>query len=154
MVYLNGFLDYQIQRWSEKFLHLPSPRAKMWQQDLSHMASLERFVPKGRVKMLPLQWQLKPSANNPVTEQFLVLLTARYILGKKNILLDHPSHLNQVLPTEWSLLPKVFSVIWVKYGHPHINLFHHEGEHKTTIVHVSHSRSYVLEERRFLTQLG
>ena len=43
----------------DKFLLLPSMPAKMWQQLLGHMGSLEWFAPGGRVRMHPLQWQLK-----------------------------------------------------------------------------------------------
>ena len=41
----------------------------MWQQIQGHIASLERFIPRGRVKMQCLQWQLKshwsPAMDNP-----------------------------------------------------------------------------------------
>ena len=39
----------------DKFLFLPVPHAKMWQHLLSHLASLEQFVPKGQARMHPLQ---------------------------------------------------------------------------------------------------
>ena len=42
-----------------RFLLLRSPPVKMWQQLLSHMASLGQFVPRGRSRMRPLQWCLK-----------------------------------------------------------------------------------------------
>ena len=31
----------------------------MWQQVVGHMASLEEFIPRGKVRMHLLQWQLK-----------------------------------------------------------------------------------------------
>ena len=39
------------------------------------------------------------------SELYIVTLSTRYILGKNNILADQQSHSDQVLPTEWSLLP-------------------------------------------------
>ena len=39
-----------------RFLVLPSPPARTWQQLLSHMASLERFLLRGHSHMRPLQW--------------------------------------------------------------------------------------------------
>ena len=42
-----------------KFLTLPSPPARMWQQLLGHIASQECFPPRGRSPMPPLQWRLK-----------------------------------------------------------------------------------------------
>ena len=42
-----------------RFLLLLASLAKMWQQLLSHMASMERFVSLVWTKMCPLQWQLK-----------------------------------------------------------------------------------------------
>ena len=44
---------------ADKFPLLPSPPAKMRQQLLGHLASLERFVPQGHAWMLPLQLQQK-----------------------------------------------------------------------------------------------
>ena len=40
---------------------LLAPSAKIRQQLLGHMAFLERFVPWGRARMQPLNWQLKMS---------------------------------------------------------------------------------------------
>ena len=45
------------------------------------------------------------------SEVYSVALTARYILGEKNILADQLSRPDQVLPMEWSLLPRMFDVI-------------------------------------------
>ena len=41
------------------FLSSASPSAKMWQQVLGHMVSLERFVPFARLRMRPLQFHLR-----------------------------------------------------------------------------------------------
>ena len=49
----------QFQEVATSFLALPSPPARMWQQLLGHMASLEHFLPRGRLRMRPLQWRLK-----------------------------------------------------------------------------------------------
>ena len=50
-------------------------------------------------------------------------LMARFIPGKKNILADQLSRPDQVLPTEWSLLPRVFEAICEVFGRPHLDLF-------------------------------
>ena len=55
-------IDSRIVRFQEvadQFLLHVSPPAKMWQQILGHMISLEQFVPRGRAKMPSLQLQLK-----------------------------------------------------------------------------------------------
>ena len=53
----------------------------------------------------------------------MVTITARYILGKKNVLTDELSHPDLVLPTSWSLLPWVFGAICEVHGCPHVGLF-------------------------------
>ena len=50
-------------------------------------------------------------------------LKARYILGRKNVLADQFSLPDQILPTEWSLLPWVFEGICNVFGRPHLDLF-------------------------------
>ena len=57
------------------------------------------------------------------TEQHLVNLSVRYITGKKNILASQLIRPDQVLPTEWALLPMVFEGICSIFGHPHLNFF-------------------------------
>ena len=44
---------------AERFCALKSPPAQLWQVILGHLASLERLVPHGRLRMRSLQWQLK-----------------------------------------------------------------------------------------------
>ena len=39
------------------------------------------------------------------------------------VLADQLSHPDQVLPTKWSLLPRVFDTICEVYSYPHIDLF-------------------------------
>ena len=43
----------------ERFCSMQSPPAQLWQVILGHLASLERFVPHGRLRMCSLQWHLK-----------------------------------------------------------------------------------------------
>ena len=57
------------------------------------------------------------------SELHLVTLSARYIPGKKNILANQLSHLDQVLPTEWFLLSQVFDARCEVYIRPHMDLF-------------------------------
>ena len=44
---------------AERFRALKSPPAQLWQVILGHLASLERLVPHGRLRMRSSQWQLK-----------------------------------------------------------------------------------------------
>ena len=68
-VSMTNFWMINFRDLMDQFIVLPSS-ARMWQQLLSYMASLEWFVPQGHSRMDPLQWQLKmfwsPAADNPV----------------------------------------------------------------------------------------
>ena len=44
---------------AESFCTMDSPPAQLWQVILGHLASLERQVPHGRLRMCSLQWHLK-----------------------------------------------------------------------------------------------
>ena len=44
---------------AESFCTMDSPPAQLWQVILGHLASLERLVPHGRLRMRSLQWHLK-----------------------------------------------------------------------------------------------
>ena len=44
---------------AERFSSMQSPPAQLWQVILGHLASLERLVPHGRLRMRSLQWHLK-----------------------------------------------------------------------------------------------
>ena len=44
---------------AERFCSMQSPPAQLWQVILDHLASLERLVPHGRLRMPSLQWHLK-----------------------------------------------------------------------------------------------
>ena len=44
---------------AERFCSIQSPPAQLWQVILGHLASLERLVPHGRLRMRSLQWHLK-----------------------------------------------------------------------------------------------
>ena len=57
------------------------------------------------------------------TELHLVTLSARYIPGRNNIIVDQLSHPDQVLPTEWSILPQVCDAICEVFSHPHMDFF-------------------------------
>jgi hypothetical protein len=50
-------------------------------------------------------------------------LRARHIPGRLNVLADLLSRRHQTIPTEWRLLPEVFSQISAIWGQPHIDLF-------------------------------
>ena len=57
------------------------------------------------------------------TELCFVTLSARYIPGKKNVLMDQLSHPDQVLPMEWSLRPMAFDAICQVFDRPFMDLF-------------------------------
>ena len=44
---------------AESFCAMDAPPAQLWQVILGHLASLERLVPHGRLRMRSLQWHLK-----------------------------------------------------------------------------------------------
>ena len=44
---------------AERFCSMQSPPAQLWQVILGHLASLERLVPHGRLRMRSLQWHLQ-----------------------------------------------------------------------------------------------
>ena len=44
---------------AESFCTMDAPPAQLWQVILGHLASLERLVPHGRLRMSSLQWHLK-----------------------------------------------------------------------------------------------
>ena len=44
---------------AESFCTMDAPPAQLWQVILGHLASLERLVPYGRLRMRSLQWHLK-----------------------------------------------------------------------------------------------
>ena len=44
---------------AESFCTMDAPPARLWQVSLGHLASLERLVPHGRLRMRALQWHLK-----------------------------------------------------------------------------------------------
>ena len=44
---------------ADSFCTMTSPPAQLWQVFLGHLASLERLVPHGRLRMRSLQWHLK-----------------------------------------------------------------------------------------------
>ena len=57
------------------------------------------------------------------TELHAVTLAVRYLPGKNIILVDKLNHVNQVLPTEWLLFPRVSDAICQVLDCPHADLF-------------------------------
>ncbi len=54
--------DHRIQSFRKlaaQFLQMAAPSAQDWQRLLGHMTSLERLVPRGRLRMRPLQFRLQ-----------------------------------------------------------------------------------------------
>ena len=66
-------------------------------------------------------------------ERNSIRLEARYIPGKQNILVDQLSRPDQILPTEWSLLPRGFDRICQVFGRPHLNLFATKANNKLAL---------------------
>ena len=50
-------------------------------------------------------------------------IVARHIPGNLNVQADALSRQNQVVSTEWSLLPEVLDPVWEKWGRPEVDLF-------------------------------
>ena len=52
-----------------------------------------------------------------------ILLSAKYVSGKLNILADALSRAHMILPTEWTVVHRVLEPIWVAWFKPQIDLF-------------------------------
>ena len=72
-----------------------------------------------------LLWRLMLWCN-----QRQIVLRARHIPGHLNVIADKLSRLNQVIQTEWSLLPEVFAQICRHWHHPSVDLFATRFNHK------------------------
>ena len=57
------------------------------------------------------------------TERNSIRLESKYIPGKQNILAGQLSRPDQILPTEWSFLTRVFDRFCRVFGRPHLDLF-------------------------------
>jgi len=62
-----------------------------------------------------------------------VLLSARHIPGRLNVLADRLSRRHQVIQTEWSLMPTVAARMWKVWGAPHVDLFATDENHKLPV---------------------
>jgi hypothetical protein len=56
-------------------------------------------------------------------DHYDIVLSARHIPGRLNVIADLLSRRHQVINTEWSLSPKVTSLLWQLWGQPHVDLF-------------------------------
>ena len=66
LAYLARPSDKRVTNWisiAEGFIAQRSPPAALWLQVLGHLVSLEKLVHYGRVRIRPLQWQLKQHWN-------------------------------------------------------------------------------------------
>ena len=78
--------DARVTKWlsvSEEFLVQQSPPAYQWLQILGHLVSLEKLVPYGRIRIRPLQWQLRQfwnQAKDPLSMKVPVNLSSRQAL--------------------------------------------------------------------------
>ena len=72
-----------------------------------------------------LLWRLMLWCN-----QRQIILRARHIPGHLNVIADKLSRLNQVIQTEWSLLPEVFAQICRRWHRPSVDLFATRFNHK------------------------
>ena len=59
-----------------------------------------------------------------------IVLRARHILGRLNVVADKLSRHNQVIQTEWSLSQQVFNLLCLSWGHPQLDLFATLFNHK------------------------
>ena len=74
-------------------------------------------------------WQETQMLFQIVTEQN-IQLSARYIPGKLNVIADGLSRRGQILPTEWSLHPRVVELVFNHWGAPLVDLFATRLNHK------------------------
>jgi hypothetical protein len=65
-----------------------------------------------------------------LTESLGMVIKARHIPGRLNVLADGLSRREQILPTEWSLNPKVVQRIWEVWHQPQVDLFATRFNHK------------------------
>ena len=72
-----------------------------------------------------------------LTEEVLLWLDAhqitvigRHIPGKLNVLADALSRHKQIIPTEWSIHPKIPLLLWGIWGRPHVDMFATRHNHK------------------------
>ena len=72
-----------------------------------------------------LLWRLMLWCN-----QRQIVLRARHIPGHLNVIADKLSRLNQVIQTEWSLLPEVFAQLCRRWHLPSVDLFATRFNHK------------------------
>ena len=72
-----------------------------------------------------LLWRLMLWCN-----QRQIVLRARHIPGHLNVIADKLSRFNQVIQTEWSLLPEVFARICRRWHRPSVDLFATRFNHK------------------------
>ena len=63
---------------ARKFLAQPSPPARRWQVLLGHMSSLEKLVPRARLRMRSLQWHLKSNWSTEIDPPHLPPGTGRW----------------------------------------------------------------------------
>ena len=59
-----------------------------------------------------------------------IVLRARHIPGRLNVIADKQSRHNQVIQTEWSLSPQVFHLLCSKWARPQIDLFATRFNHR------------------------
>ena len=59
-----------------------------------------------------------------------IVLKARHIPGRLNVIADKLSRHNQVIQTEWSLSQQVFNLLCSRWGSPHVDLYVTRFNHK------------------------
>ena len=107
---------------------LKTVRAVMLQPDSSVVSVVSYINKEGGMKsgsLCALLWRLMLWCN-----QRQIVLRARHIPGHLNVIADKLSRLNQVIQTEWSLLPEVFAQICRRWHRPSVDLFATRFNHK------------------------
>ena len=64
---------------ARKFLAQPSPPARRWKVLLGHMSSLEKLVPRARLRMRSLQWHLKSNWSTETDPPHLLVPRSRQV---------------------------------------------------------------------------
>ncbi|XP_068247823.1 uncharacterized protein [Palaemon carinicauda] len=105
MTYLGMVLDSQLTRAFPSqerldnldqvirpFLAGTPVRAKDWQRLVGHLVSLEKLVPQGRLKLRPIQWNLKDLWSAEESSQKIVLVSPSSLQGHASLVVRQDSH--------------------------------------------------------------
>ena len=83
-----------------------------------------------------------------------ILIRARHIQGCLNVIADRLSRKDKIIPTEYSLHPQIFSLIWLSLAHTNGGHVCHQIESQTTNLFLTSPRCKCYEHRCIEHLLG